>query len=222
MLNREKYAKEIIEIACNGGNIAVVNGKLENCRKTQCNECNFNGGTIRDCEIKTRKWANSEYVEPIEPQVDWSRVPVDTPILVRHSESCGWDRRYFAKYNNGLVYAWKQGTTSWSAEDPAYVCDWKYAKLATNQIKKENKTMKTEFTLNLDSLTDLNNFVMEISSQIPCDVDAKYGRQVVDAKSYLGLVTISIHPVTVVINTDNEDYIKRFNEICSKYKIVEE
>ena len=63
MLNREKYAKEIIEIACNGGNIAVVNGKLENCRKTQCNECNFNGGTIRDCEIKTRKWANSEYVE---------------------------------------------------------------------------------------------------------------------------------------------------------------
>ncbi len=29
MLNREKYAKEIIEIACNGGNIAVVNGKLK-------------------------------------------------------------------------------------------------------------------------------------------------------------------------------------------------
>ena len=86
MLNREKYAKEIIEIACNGGNIAVVNGKLENCRKTQCNECNFNGGTIRDCDIKTRKWANSEYVEPIEPiepPVDWSKVPVDTPVLVK-------------------------------------------------------------------------------------------------------------------------------------------
>lgn len=139
MLNREKYAKEIIEIACNGGNIAVVNGKLENCRKTQCNECNFNGGTIRDCEIKTRKWANSEYVEPIEPQVDWSRVPVDTPILVRHRESCGWDRRYFAKYNNGLVYAWKQGTTSWSAEDPAYVCDWKYAKLAESEDQNVDK-----------------------------------------------------------------------------------
>lgn len=222
MLNKEKYAKEIIEIACNGGNIAVVNGKLENCRKTQCNECNFNGGTIRDCEIKTRKWANSEYVEPIEPPVDWSRVPVDTPILVKVTEKCTWIHRYFAKYENGLVYAWEQGATSWSAEDSDDVCDWKYAKLATNQIKNENKTMKTEFTLNLDSLTDLNNFVMEISSQIPCDVDAKYGRQIVDAKSYLGLVTISIHPVTVVINTDNEDYIKRFNEICSKYKIVEE
>lgn len=79
--------KRLLKSRAMGGNIAVVNGKLENCRKTQCNECNFNGGTIRDCEIKTRKWANSEYVEPIEPQVDWSRVPVDTPILVRHSES---------------------------------------------------------------------------------------------------------------------------------------
>ena len=38
----------------------------------------------------------------------------------------------------------------------------------------------------------------------------------------LGMIGISMNPVTVVINTDNEDYIKRFNEICSKYKIVEE
>lgn len=51
--------------------------------------------------------------------------------------------------------------------------------------------MNKEYVLNLDSLTDLNNFVIDISSNIPCDVDAKYGRQIVDAKSYLGLVTIS-------------------------------
>lgn len=82
--------------------------------------------------------------------------------------------------------------------------------------------MKKDFLLNLDSLTDLNNFVMDISMNIPCDVDATYGRQVVDAKSYLGLVTLSIHPVRVSINTNNEDYIGRFNEICEKYKIVEE
>ena len=136
MLNREKYAKEIIEIACNGGNIAVVNGKLENCRKTQCNECNFNGGTIRDCDIKTRKWANSEYVEP---QVDWSRVPVDTPILVRDSESSEWKRRYFAKYKNNMVYAWEAGATSWSAGSPAHMTDWKYAKLAESEDQNGNE-----------------------------------------------------------------------------------
>ena len=133
MLNREKYAKEIIEIACNGGNIAVVNGKLENCRKTQCNECNFNGGTIRDCEIKTRKWANSEYVEPIEPPVDWSKVPVDTPVLVTDRKDAAeseWKKRYFAKYENGMVYTWANGATSWSGE---IVSSWMYAKLAESE-----------------------------------------------------------------------------------------
>ena len=70
--------------------------------KTQCNECNFNGGTIRDCDIKTRKWANSEYVEPIEPiepPVDWSKVPVDTPVLVTDRKDAAeseWEKRYFA------------------------------------------------------------------------------------------------------------------------------
>lgn len=142
MLNKEKYAKEIIEIACNGGNIAIVNGKLENCRKTQCNECNFNGGTIRDCERKTREWANSEYVEPIEPPVDWSKVPVDTPILVRQTEEHAWIHRYFAKYENGMVYTWANGATSWSGE---IVSSWMYAKLAESEevnriLAEEEKT----------------------------------------------------------------------------------
>lgn len=145
MLNREKYAKEIIEIACNGGNIAVVNGKLENCRKTQCNECNFNGGTIRDCEIKTRKWTNSEYVEPIEPPVDWSKVPVDTPVLVTDRKDAAeseWKKRYFAKYENGMVYTWANGATSWSGE---IVSSWMYAKLAESEevnriLAEEEKT----------------------------------------------------------------------------------
>ena len=138
MLNREKYAKESIEIACNGGSIAVVNGKLENCRKTQCNECNFNGGTIRDCEIKTRKWANSEYVEPIEPPVDWSRVPVDTPILVRDSELFAWSKEHFAKYEDETVYTWDYGKTSWSTYD-GKMSSYKYAMLPESEDQNENK-----------------------------------------------------------------------------------
>ena len=143
MLNREKYAEEIAEIACNGKNIAIVAGKPMLCCEASCDTCDIE----YDCTRGLKEWANSEYVEP---QVDWSKVPVDTPILVRHSESCGWDRRYFAKYNNGLVYAWKQGTTSWSAEDPAYVCDWKYAKLAESEevmiecIRTAARDSKTE------------------------------------------------------------------------------
>ena len=73
------------------------------------------------------EWLNSEYVEP---EVDWSKVPVDTPILVRDSENEDWHKRYFNKYSNGTVYAWSDGTTSWSACDEDDFCKWKYAKLA--------------------------------------------------------------------------------------------
>lgn len=43
-----------------------------------------------------KEWLNSEYVEP---EVDWSKVPIDTPILVRVSEDEEWDKRYFAGFN---------------------------------------------------------------------------------------------------------------------------
>lgn len=133
MLNREKYAKEIIDIACEGGNIAIVDGKPENCRKIKCKGCVFDGGTMKYCERKTREWANSEYVEPVEPSVDWSKVPVDTPILVRN-EGVGkeWEKRYFARYIDGKIYAWPIGTTSWSHGNKA-VSTWDYAKLAESE-----------------------------------------------------------------------------------------
>lgn len=81
--------------------------------------------------------------------------------------------------------------------------------------------MKTKFVLNLDSISDLNNFVKEISSEIESDVDAVYERQIVDAKSFLGLVTISIHPITVVLNSESEREIRLFSDICMKYELQE-
>lgn len=37
--------------------------------------------------------------------VDWSKVAVDTPILVRDNIFSKWAKRYFAKYENGRVYS---------------------------------------------------------------------------------------------------------------------
>lgn len=91
-----------------------------------CKDCDFG---YSDCNEKILKWANSEYVEP---SVDWSKVAVDTPILVRDSEEGTWKKRYFAKYENGIVYAWECGATSWSAHRN-YVTDWKMAKLAESE-----------------------------------------------------------------------------------------
>lgn len=62
--------------------------------------------------------------------VDWSKVAVDTPILVRDSNESRWGKRYFALFEDGLIYAWESGATSWSIENPGRVVPWKYAKLA--------------------------------------------------------------------------------------------
>lgn len=69
-------------------------------------------------------------IKPEEEEVDWSKVPVDTPILVRDKKNSVWHRRYFAKYKNGAVYAWIDGKTSWSADCPDYINEWSCAKLA--------------------------------------------------------------------------------------------
>lgn len=41
MLNREKYAEEILNIACKGDKIAICNGKLTACDDTHCIDCDF-------------------------------------------------------------------------------------------------------------------------------------------------------------------------------------
>ena len=65
-----------------------------------------------------------------EPETDWSKVAVDTPILVRQGNNGKWHERHFAKCKNGDVYAWVDGQTSWTGADKI---KWKYAKLAETE-----------------------------------------------------------------------------------------
>ena len=62
--------------------------------------------------------------------VDWSKVAVDTPVLVRDFEEMKWGKRYFAFFKDGKVYTWNGGVTSWTCENPNCVMSWVYAKLA--------------------------------------------------------------------------------------------
>lgn len=62
--------------------------------------------------------------------VDWSKVAVDTPIYVRAYKGNTWEKRHFAFFKDGKVYAWLSGVTSWTAENTNYVFSWKDAKLA--------------------------------------------------------------------------------------------
>lgn len=125
MTNREKYAEQILDIACSGNLIAVnkETGKPVGCNIINCHECKFNCGYIT-CNAPREHWCKSECVEP---KIDWSKVPVDTPILVRDHESALWRKAHFAKYKNNKIYTWFGGRTSWSGTG---MVEWNYAKLA--------------------------------------------------------------------------------------------
>ncbi len=130
MTNKEKYGNEIIELATNTAMFGLKNGKPAICEEIKCEECDFyESDSCKGSTYNFREWLNSEYVEP---SVDWTKVPVDTPILVRDQENFEWTRRHFAKIKNGTVFAWRGGATSWSEDDEETI-PWKYAKLAESE-----------------------------------------------------------------------------------------
>ena len=126
MKNYEKYAEEIKRWAgrrnfCDEFIEPVILKQLgENCETTSCELCN----TLR------MMWLLEEYEETKEAEIDWSKVEVDTPILVRDYEGQEWARRYFAEHKCGTVYAWDGGRTSWTGDG---VTEWEYAKLAESE-----------------------------------------------------------------------------------------
>ena len=126
MKNYEKYADEIKEY--NGDSICrdfiepyILKSINAKCINTSCPKCH----------LYRTIWLMEEYEEP---EIDWSKVEVDTPVLVRDSEDKDWERFYFAKYENGLVYTWVAGATSWTAKGNMY--KWRYAKLAESEELK--------------------------------------------------------------------------------------
>lgn len=65
--------------------------------------------------------------------IDWDKIEVDTPILVSDNGE-NWYHRYFAKYENGNIFTFVDGRTSWSVEDYKTndlnpFLTWRYAKL---------------------------------------------------------------------------------------------
>ena len=122
MLNKEKFKDKIVEIACRGAHFALKDGEVVGCDNTCCGDCDFCFDPHYICDLNRKNWANSEY----EEYVDWSKVPVDTKILVRDKKDQAWKRRYFAGVTIEGVYAFNGGCTSFTSNDRIR---WKYAKL---------------------------------------------------------------------------------------------
>lgn len=112
MKNKEKFAKEIIEIAATGTSVAMCNGVLRECRGLYCSQCDFYSD--RECDEKIKEWAESEYVEP-KYEIDWASVPVDTPVLLKEKNNVDNKRYFYKTLSEGTLALFINGRTSWSS-----------------------------------------------------------------------------------------------------------
>lgn len=108
MTNREKYEKEIIDyIFKYGGTPAITkdDGKVCHCHDIGCEQCIFHPSkyiTLMDsCESEFVKWAKQEYKQR---EIDWSKVPVDTKVLILDDKGEEAERAYFSHCKDGKVF----------------------------------------------------------------------------------------------------------------------
>lgn len=100
MKNKEKFAKEIFEIACRGDSIAitVANNEIVPCGSIECEKCIFKVKEYEECSGKIKKWCESEYIEK--------------PTLTKNEKSyldmIKPDYMYIARDKNGLIFIYSE------------------------------------------------------------------------------------------------------------------
>lgn len=81
------------------------------CNALDCVNCLFY--EFCDCEKVKREWLDQPAFDP-EKDIDWERVPIDTPVIVWNSEREA--KRYFCqKINRKCFETFVNGSTSWSS-----------------------------------------------------------------------------------------------------------
>ena len=104
------------------------------CDGVICNECPFSNSTY--CCSEHTELENP--IEAIKLVMDYeipanrSKVKIDTPIWVRDYDTENWRKRHFAKYENGLVWTFNNGFTSWTGKQNN-INSWDYARLAESE-----------------------------------------------------------------------------------------
>ncbi len=126
MTNYEKYKDKLIKKAIIETSMAmdIHTDKIVDCPDITCEDCKFN---VSDNGCGVEEWLDSEYVEPEKEEVDWSKVLIDTKILVSE-DKINWYRRYFAGIDTctNERLAWLDGATSWANRSTRA---WKHVKL---------------------------------------------------------------------------------------------
>ena len=132
MKNREKYREQILEWAvapgrdiCDFRRKEVLSHFGKGCGGISCSWCS----------ILLNLWLDEEYMEPPKPEVDWSKVPVDTLVRVRDREDQEWILRYFKGINEDSLRrtyeVWESGATSKTANGK--YLRWNYCELVEDE-----------------------------------------------------------------------------------------
>lgn len=124
--------KEVFE-KCNDGDFVIDN----NNKKWKVDKCDLTNGMINEYYFIYNYYTLTELLDLDFKKVydvDWTKVEVDTKILVSEDDDV-WYKRYFAKYENDKVCTFVDGATSFSTD--GYYISWKYAKLYKEDGEEE-------------------------------------------------------------------------------------
>lgn len=131
MTNYEKYKDLVIsciarDSICNLANVAYEH-----------NSCD--GRTCVECGVFVAQWLNRKYNE-----IDWTKVPVDTPVIIKKDEKGIMFRRekgimfrHFAKYYRGHVFVYANGQTSWTNNGETQAWEPEYVKFGRDEDSKK-------------------------------------------------------------------------------------
>lgn len=137
MKNKEAYVDRMVELLSDDKAPGLKNGVLVSCASfCCCKDCDFCAdGMSESCKDKHGinqefvQWANEEFVTP---EINWDLVPIDTPIYVWDGDDelpCKLRRHFAGIGNDGRIYAWQDGKTSFTNPEQIPLNHWKHAEL---------------------------------------------------------------------------------------------
>ena len=136
MKNREKYKNELIKVIKKDGKLCEFVKKHEVFRMFGKDSKSYCKMTCVTCGTALQLWLDEEYEEPPKPEVDWTKVPVDTLVRVRDREEQEWILMYFkgiSDYDRAHRFmTWCDGATSKTACGGEYMM-WKYCELVEDE-----------------------------------------------------------------------------------------
>lgn len=123
MKNKEKFAKEIVELACNGEGIAVNkhSGMVFPCNNIPCSNCLFDNDYY--CEEERKKWAESEYNEK-------SVISKKDRAFLEYLKE---EFKYIVRHKDGTLFTYKDGLTNWFSLNRYFDVDFPMVKWEGNE-----------------------------------------------------------------------------------------